>query len=360
MMKTVNKNFYVLVFMLLCCGVSCNKILDIEPSNTINEKNAWKTITDSRSALLGSYGLMRAALADNEANWMYGELRESAFKSVTRTDLKAVIDGKLNLPFPLLEDVSNWRKFYAVINSSFLFIEKSGQVLDSDPQYTKLTHEVDVAQMKALIALSYYYLARTWGDVPLIRQSYDGQFPKIPRSNVSAVLAYAEQLLKEAAPVLPFIYGSVNAEYFSGLYYGSSDWSGDLMTRLTAYVLLAHIAVLDGRYLDASAYLDFALANSSKSNLTTSTTSILVSATSGVFSNTNYKHILAFGMSQEKMETTPTGHIENLTLGAPFIQRTNPQIYVSAEDIATIYNEGGDERYNIDADGTVSSLFLAT
>ncbi|ULT40268.1 hypothetical protein KRR40_36485 [Niabella defluvii] len=51
--------------------------------NTINEKNAWKSITDTRSALLGNYGLMRSALADNEANWMYGELRGSAFKSVS-------------------------------------------------------------------------------------------------------------------------------------------------------------------------------------------------------------------------------------------------------------------------------------
>ncbi|MCH5685897.1 hypothetical protein LWM68_17585 [Niabella sp. W65] len=50
----------------------------------------------------------------------------------------------------------------------------------SDPQYTNLTNQVDIAQMKALIALAYYYLVRTWGDVPLIKQSYDGQFQKYP------------------------------------------------------------------------------------------------------------------------------------------------------------------------------------
>jgi hypothetical protein len=358
-MKNIYRFIYVFIVAIACSGIGCNKILDLEASNTINEKNAWKSITDTRSALLGNYGLMRSALADNEANWMYGELRGSAFKSVSRPDLKAVIDGKLNLPFPLLENVSNWRKFYAVINSSFLFIEKSGNVLASDPQYTNLTNQVDIAQMKALIALAYYYLVRTWGDVPLIKQSYDGQFPKIPRSSSSAVLSYAEQLLKEAAPVLPFVYGSVNADYFSGLYYGSSDWSGDLINRLTAYVLLAHISVLDGRYLDASAYLDYASANSSSALLTTSSTTTLVSATGGVFTNTNNKHVLAFGMSQEKNETTPTGHLENLTLGAPFIQRTNPLIYIPAEDIASIYNEPRDERFSIDATGTVSSMFFS-
>jgi hypothetical protein len=358
-MKKIYTTVYVFVVVIACSGMGCNKILDLEPSNTINEKNAWKTITDTRSALLGNYGLMRSALADNEANWMYGELRGSAFKSVSRTDLKAVIDGQLNLPFPLLEDVANWRRFYAVINSSFLFIEKSGSVLSTDPQYTNLTNQVDIAQMKALIGMAYYYLVRTWGDVPLIRQSYDGQFPKIPRSSASAVLSYAEQLLKEAAQVLPFVYGSVNADYFSGLYYGSSDWSGDLINRLTAYVLLAHISVLDGRYLDASAYLDYASANASNASLTTSSTATLVSVTGGVFTNTNNKHVLAFGMSQDKNETTPTGHIENLTMGAPFIQRTNPLIFIPAEDIATIYNEPKDERFNIDAAGTVSSMFFS-
>ncbi|MFV0605155.1 MAG: RagB/SusD family nutrient uptake outer membrane protein [Niabella sp.] len=358
-MKKVFNILFVIIIAIAYCCTGCNKLLDIEPSNTINEKNAWKTIVDARSALLGNYGLLRSALAENEANWMYGEFRNSAFKSVSRADLKAVIDGQLDLPFALLEDLSNWRKFYAVINSSFLFIEKSGNVLDTDPQYTGLTHDVDVAQMKALIALTYYYLVRTWGDVPLIRQSYDGQFPAIPRSSASAVLTYAEQLLKEAAPILPYVYGSVSANYFSGLYYGSSDWSGDLINRLTAYVLLAHVAVLDGRYLDASAYLDYATANSSAANLFTSTTSVLVSTTSGVFTNTNNKHVLAFGMSQEKNETTPTGHIENLVLGYPLIPRVKPLVYIPSEDIATIYNEPNDERFNIDLSGNNSSMFFS-
>lgn len=359
MKRLKNIIVYIVVLVIVVTSGGCNKLLDLDPTNTISEKNTWESIIDTRSAMLGNYGLMRAALAANEANWLYGELRGSAFKSVSEADLKAVIDGKLDLPFPLLESVSNWRRFYAVINSCFLFIEKSGQVLDFDPQYTNLTHEVDVAQMKALIGLTYYYLVRTWGDVPLIKESYDGQFPKIPRSDKSAVLAYAENLLKEAAPVLPYIYGSVNADYFSGLYYGSSNWGGVLITRVTANVILAHIAVLDGRYLDASAYLDNVAKNSGKANITTSTTDILVSGTNGVFSNTNYKQVLAFGMSQDKNETTTTGHIENLTLGAPFIQRTNPLIYIPTEDIPSIYNESNDERFSITSAGEVNSMFFS-
>ncbi|MCH5685899.1 RagB/SusD family nutrient uptake outer membrane protein [Niabella sp. W65] len=46
-------------------------------------------------------------------------------------------------------------------------------------------------------------------------------------------------------------------------------------------------------------------------------------------------------------------------MGAPFIQRTNPLIYIPAEDIASIYNEPRDERFSIDATGTVSSMFFS-
>ena len=42
---------------------SCNDFLDVDPKHAASETQQWKTLEDTRSALMGVYGLTRAALA---------------------------------------------------------------------------------------------------------------------------------------------------------------------------------------------------------------------------------------------------------------------------------------------------------
>ncbi|MBZ4188309.1 RagB/SusD family nutrient uptake outer membrane protein [Niabella beijingensis] len=345
---------------LWALGSSCNKILDIKSSNLINESNAWSSINDARAGLLGTYGLLRTALAENEANWLYGELRYGPFVAMNRPDLDAIIHNNLKQSHDLLTKVSNWRKFYAVINSANLFIERSGEILQKDPQYTRLNNSVDVAQMKALIGLTYFYMVRIWGDVPLLTKSYDGTFPQIPRSEAKAVLKFAETQLKEAALVLPFVYGDVNADYFPGLYYGRSitTWAGALINRNAAYAILAHIAAWDNRYLDASVYADFVLNNAGRSGIQSSTTYDLTRS-DGFFLNVNSNQVFALGMSSLNGEATPTGHIENLALANPLIPRANPAVYIPDSRIVQLFNQPGDERFFIDSNGVAHSYYFS-
>lgn len=73
---------------------------------------------------MGVYGLTRAALADNNTHWICGDLRKGDFTVYKRSDLQAVSDNELNKPYDLLKKVSNWRRFYAVINAASVFMEK--------------------------------------------------------------------------------------------------------------------------------------------------------------------------------------------------------------------------------------------
>ncbi|WP_169540036.1 RagB/SusD family nutrient uptake outer membrane protein [Niabella aurantiaca] len=347
--------------LLWILGSGCNKILDVKSSNLINESNAWSSINDARSALLGTYGLLRTALAENEANWLYGELRSGPFVAMNRPDLDAIINNKLNQSHDLLAEVSNWRKFYAVINSANLFIERSGEIMQKDPQYTKLNNSVDIAQMKAIIGITYFYMVRIWGDVPLLTKSYDGTFPQIPRSEAKAVLKFAEDQLKEAAPVLPYVYGDPNASYFPGFYYGADifTWASALVTRNAAYAYLAHIAAWDNRYLDASVYADFVLNNGGRSGIVASTTFDLTRS-DGFFLGQSSYQVFSLGFSWVDGEATPTGHIENLTLASPLIPRANPAIYIPDNRIVQIFTEPGDERFYIDpVTGTAYSSYFS-
>lgn len=336
--------------------VSCNKKLEINSTHLVNENNNWETISDTRGALLGAYGLLRAALADNNAHWLYGELRQGDFVATTRLDLKAVIDNKLNAPYPTLQSLSNWRRFYAVINSTSLFIERAGEVLKKDRQYTEKNYKTDVAQMRALRAFTYFLMCRIWGDVPLITSSHDAYFEKKERTKQSIVLRYAESELILAATDLPYKYGFQTDEDLPGAYYGkytdgtvAADvgyWNGVLLTRTSAYAILAHIAAWDQRYLEASTYAEIAIRNYEKTGASFTTTANLT-LSSGFFYNNKPSHLIAFPFRWDTKEFSQVGHIEDLTLAAPLITRARPHIYVPDETITQIFNEATDGRFRI-------------
>ena len=54
---------------------SCNDFLDVESKRIAKEDQQWSTLEDTRAALMGVYGLMRAALVENNAYWICGDLR---------------------------------------------------------------------------------------------------------------------------------------------------------------------------------------------------------------------------------------------------------------------------------------------
>ena len=118
-----------------------------------------------------------------------------------------MVKGQLNASYPVINRITNWRRFYAGINAASLFIERAGEILELDQRYTKLNLEVDVAQARMLRAFAYFYMVRIWGDVPLLTSSHDGDFVQLPRTSKEKVLAFATEELLVAAKIVPFRYG---------------------------------------------------------------------------------------------------------------------------------------------------------
>jgi starch-binding outer membrane protein, SusD/RagB family len=365
--KSIGRFKITMAVILAFAMVSCNKQLDVDSSRQANEEGHWTKYEDARSGLIGLYGLFRAAVADNNAHWMWGELRQGDFKSVFRPDLKAVIEGNLNASFPLMQSVTNWRRFYAVVNASNLFIERVQGCLQ-DKRYTESYYKLDIAQARTIRAFAYFYMVRIWGDVPLIKQSFDGQFEALPRTNQDVVLSFAEQELIEAAPRLPYLYsGNDSEQLFPNNYYGAAqeDWLNTPFNKLAAYAILSHICAWQGRYLDVATYTEFILNNYTKSNLSFVSVDELVSP-SGFFQagNENYNQLAAFNFIYSRGETTTDGHIEQLTLANTTnysMSKQLPDIYVPKDSISKIFipGQGNDERFGIDIRYT-PALILTT
>ncbi|WP_316814071.1 RagB/SusD family nutrient uptake outer membrane protein [Pedobacter heparinus] len=364
--RLVNMCLAITIILAAVLNFSCKKIENVESNHLQTEEQAWKTISDARTNLIGAYALMRSALASDNTQWLMGDLRNGDFVSTSREDLKAIIGGRLNASFPVINNLTNWRRFYAVINACNVFIEQSAQIIQNDARYTKLNNQVDVAQAKALRAFAYFYMVRIWGDVPLILSSSDGNFTQLPRTSKERVLSYCKDDLMASAQVLPFRYGS-NDPILPGLYFSDAigQWNGVTFTKISAYCILAHIAAWQQDYIDCEVYTKFVIDNYPKLVETASNIRYLtINELTGTFSGSNavnpffYKRatqLIAFSFEYGFSGATTTGHIEELTLAEPIIPKTQPEIFVPKDSIRAIFTDRRDFRFSVDSVATADA-----
>lgn len=355
--KTTSRLCFMIVycFMLL----SCNDFLDVESTRTAREDQQWETLEDTRAALMGIYGLMRIALAENNTHWICGDLRAGDFTVTSRKDLQSVVDNELQSSWPLLKEISNWSRFYAVINAASIFIEKAPRTWEKDKSYSEQNLTYDIAQARALRAFAYFYMVRLWGDVPLIIHSYDnGSFPAVGQTNQQIVLSYVKNELKSAGNNLPFDLGSAANQYYGRQ---GSDWRGILLNKLSVYAILAHLAAWEGNYVDVETYTTYIMEKAASINVRYVSVGDLTSTT-GIFStNSDWRssRLVAFVFPFRESEATQNGHLEQLTLAAPVVQKNTPDMYVTNERLLSIFSETDDLRFGINpADGKFYTNYI--
>lgn len=353
-MKIISNIFKLVLGVLLISGTfsACSDKLDIPSGEVASETLQWNSISDTKSALLGTYGLLRIALVENNAHWMYGEMRAGDFVSYNRADIKAINDHNLKASHPLIKNLTNWRRFYAVINAASLLIERAPEVRGKDARYTEINLKYDIAQARVIRAFAYFYMVRIWGDVPLITKSFDdGSFIEREKTSKESVLNFAENELLAAVEDLPYSYGVTPTTYYGE---ESSFWRKVLFNKLSAYTILAHISAWQGKYINVDAYTEFIMNNYTRIGVDYISSIGNLSGLSGIFSN-NYEAGRLFAIPAPYVygEASATGHIEELTLAEPIITKQRPDIYVPKDTIVQAFTDINDTRFGID---TVSGL----
>lgn len=344
----------ILLKMVLGCIIlfigtiySCSDKLDIHSGEVASDVLQWTSISDTKSALLGTYGLLRAALLENNSHWMYGEMRSGDLRAYNRSDLKAINENNLRASYPLIKDLTNWRRFYAVINAASILIDRAPEVLTKDSRYTENNLKLDIAQARAIRAFTYYYMVRIWGDVPLITKSFDdASFEQRKQTDKNVVLTFAENELLKAIEDLPYTYGVSPTNYYGE---NNSYWRNILFNKLTGYALLAHISAWQSNYINVDAYTKFIMNNYSKISVNYLTSIENLTGLKGVFSN-NFTsgQLLTIVSPYVFSEATATGHIEQLTLAEPIISKLRPDLYIPKDSINKIFTDINDLRFGID------------
>lgn len=347
---------YIWIGSLMCLmatgWLSCKKMLDVESTRAVTEENMWKTKNDAWAGSFAAYSLLRAALANENAHWAYGEMRGGDFTVTKRGDLQALRSSKLTSNYPAMDAWRDWRRFYATIAQCNLALSKLPDIPALDNRYARSEMKLDMAQVRFVRAFTYFYIVRIWGDVPLITEPFKGDFTASTREDWNKVLDFALEEALAAAKDLPWQYDGTNPEQ-QGNYRGQgvSHWRSILATRGACYNLVAHIAAWKKDYATALQYINMITDNKARTAYDYVTNNDMLVAPSGTSGSTfrgrtNW-NIFQLDFNIDHAEISTTGQLEYWTLRSPDVPKAEAEIYVTKDSILNIYSNTSDVRASI-------------
>ena len=173
----------------------CSDFLDIEPMNSTVLENYWKEKADVTGAVNGCYeALASEDVIKRMAIW--GELRSENVVIGTLVNPQKYQNTYNNLNEMLKEnllqtnEMCNWSSLYNVINRCNIVCHYAPEVEQIDPNYTRNELKATIAEMKTIRALCYFYLIRTFRDVPYVTEPSidDNQNYVVPATKFEVVL----------------------------------------------------------------------------------------------------------------------------------------------------------------------------
>jgi len=249
-MKT---KFYIigLTILLLTGTSSCTDWLTVKPQSEVVLADYWKTGSDVQAVLASCYrGLTEDDVIYRMIVW--GELRSdnlvqgSTGFANDRYDMKKILDGDINST----NRYSSWGSFYAVINYCNFILHYGPDVVKKDNNFTMDDYHKIQAEALTIRSLCYFYLVRTFKEVPLITSASidDNQ-------NYSVAKAPEQTILDTITSNL------LTAQKYARTDYGRSDYNKGRITLDAVNSLLADVYLWNQQYEKCVQTCDLVLAD---------------------------------------------------------------------------------------------------
>jgi starch-binding outer membrane protein, SusD/RagB family len=252
-MKT-KRVVYFIILLMPCILYSCNKQLNLAPTDKLVESKVFSDATTAESALASVYDQTYQAATGDQ--WVIADVSLPYVGLPVGHPLTAFFGGLID---PTNSDVQNiWSGFYGTINAANVFVTKI-------PVYGKYALSLEkqhIAEAKFIRAYCYFKMLCYYGHgaltgnmsdmgLPVRLAPYDGFSQKdlIPRANNGTVYKQIIKDLTEAVPDLPSLY----------LNRGVTDWvkTCSRATKAAAWALLSRV------YLYKQDYANVVLATDS-------------------------------------------------------------------------------------------------
>jgi hypothetical protein len=157
---------------------SCKKFLEVPPVTAIRAEDFYKSAKDMTGAMASLYGNFQQAMVGesqfNNRYTMWGEARSDNYErggnsnsTYAELQLNGLTAGN---PF------SDWSSMFKVINIANLNLKYFPSIAKTEINpalVTPLIINDNIAQSRALRAMAYFYIVRTWGDAPIKLAPYE-------------------------------------------------------------------------------------------------------------------------------------------------------------------------------------------
>ena len=177
-MKTfrINKSFLLILTACTVIISSCEKLLDRKPYDGLIKAEFWQNENDVKAAVMGCYDQLQECL---ELYIMWGEGRSDLIEARLDNE-KRELNEQIVSQYNFLCD---WKPMYVAINRANTVIENAPGAQEADESFTGDELQEYIGECLFIRSLCYFYLVRTFKEVPLITDSYatDDQeyyFPK--------------------------------------------------------------------------------------------------------------------------------------------------------------------------------------
>ncbi len=177
------------IIYTLSFSVACSDFLQIEPQEIIVLDKYWNEEADVEGVVAGCYSSMQSQSVVGRM-MVWGEFRSDNIVGGKNFENNVQIANIFKENINASNTYAKWGDFYNVINRCNTVLKYAPQVAERDPAYTPSKLNATVAEVSALRDLMYFYLIRTFRDVPFVTEPYlnDSQEMQVPAAPFDSVL----------------------------------------------------------------------------------------------------------------------------------------------------------------------------
>jgi len=195
-MKKIILNVFLIGAIL--SQISCSDPLDIHQKSQVSSADMWISEDDAQAAAFGMFYQFRTTFSTNMAYW--GDFRIGVYNT-TETLAGDILDANSNT-IDANNQATKWDNLYKLINMSNLIIRHTPGI-----SFNKQDDKNNVmANAYFVRAFAYYWVARIWGDAPLLLDGFESDeneklFPG--RTSADSLFAQVGEDIDMAIQLIP-------------------------------------------------------------------------------------------------------------------------------------------------------------
>lgn len=255
LVKVAKSVFTVQISLLAAGGMllsSCGDFLEIEPQNEITLDKFWNEKSDVEAILAGCYSTMQGYPIISRM-MIWGEYRSENVNYCGDGNDDQSLERLLKENITANNYYTTWGDFYTIINRCNTVLKYAPGVADVDPSYSQSQLKAHIAEAVALRSLMYFYLIRTFRDVPYSEEAFldDDQQMAIPATSFDDVLS-------KLITSLEAVKNDALTAYQQGAAY-SSYYNTGRVTKTAIYAMLADMYLWQKNYAKCIEYANWVI-----------------------------------------------------------------------------------------------------